>query len=302
MIDIQTITTDKPQDFQQVRVETVALVTAASNATSGLGETQAGVYVILPASQLLEHNRTFSRIFLISPVELVRNTLDEHAVFQRIREVIASTPIRYDAKRQQQTVLNVDSPHFEAMARRLTSTISVAGNNFRRDVGELLSIYDGFTQPTINLPVCSAFHAQAAFANRELLNTYRGVNGLPLPASPPTVTPEIRKTLERFGVSAPAIPDRVLQPVPVPAAAQGLMHHALPAGATALQQTAQGDQYGKEVQMILHVLGNAIVAKEIQPLVMNDAFRAALAKAIDNARAATYMQSAQENLLNTPHA
>lgn len=302
MIDIQTITTDKPQDFQQVRVETVTLVAAASNSTSGLGETQGGVYLILPASQLLEHNRTFSRIYLISPIELVRNTLDEAGMIQRIREVVSTTPIRYDAKRQQQTMLNVNSPHFEAMARRIASTIAIAGNNFRRDVGELLEIYDGFTQPTLKLPVCSAFHAQAAFANRELLNTYRGVNGLPLPASAPTVTPEIRKTLERFGVSAPAIADRVLQVVPVPAAAQGLMHHALPTGPAALQQAAQGDQYGKEVQMILHVLGNAIVAKEIQPLVMNDAFRAALAKAVDQARMATYTQTAQENLLNTPRA
>jgi len=293
------ILSDLPTDFQKVQIETVSLVNAASNAASGLGDTQAGIQLLLPAENLIEHNKAFSRLYLAAPGELIRNTLSDEILIERLREMLSTTPIRYHGKKHEQTMLDVSSIHFEAMANRIISMVRVVATNFRRDVGELVAIYDGFTQPALKLPMCNAFQAQAAFSNRELLKAYRTMQGMEAPATP-TITEPIRKILERFGVATHGFALRDVSGEEAPN--KGLMHAALPVGPAALKQAAQGNAYGKEVQLILHTLGLAVASHEIQPLVMNDAFRAALAKAVDAARTATYTMAAQDGLINNPHA
>jgi hypothetical protein len=85
-------------------------------------------------------------------------------------------------------------------------------------------------------------------------------------------------------VSTHGIADRA--EVAQAAQANGLLHTALPNNAAQLRETAQGSQYGREVQMILHVLGEAIVRKEIPNLVMDHQFREALSRVIADARPA----------------
>lgn len=268
-------------DYQKVRSETVSLVTALSNALNGLGNVQAGISLIYPAEGLSSDERPFTRIYFMSPGEIAKNTLSADAIAARLREIVVSTPIRFDARKNEQLFLDVDSNDYVELQRRLLPLIGAAGQNFRKELGELLELFDAFTQPSNKIPTGSTYHIRAAFENRELIEAYRAAHDLPM-MPPPTLTPETREMLMRRGVSIHNIGDRSERVES--AVANGLLHSALPTNAIQLRETAQGSQYGREVQMILHVLGEAIVRKEIPNLVMDHQFREALARVIADAR------------------
>lgn len=268
-------------DYQKVRSETVSLVTALSNSLNGLGSVQAGISLIYPAEGLAEDNRPFTRIYFMSPGEIAKNTLSQDAIATRLRDIVASTPIRYDARKNEQLFLDVAGNDYAELQRRLLPMIAAAGHNFRKELGELLELFDAFTQPSNKIPTGSTYHIRAAFANRELIEAYRVANGMPM-VPPPTITQETRDMLTRRGVSTHGVGDRS-ERVEI-TVANGLLHSALPNNAVQLRETAQGSQYGREVQMILHVLGEAIVRKEIPNLVMDHQFREALSRVINDAR------------------
>lgn len=262
-----------PGDYQKVRVETISLVNAVSNEASGYGNLQAGISLIYPAENLSEDGKAFARIFFVSPVELIKNTLEEKDIASRFRELAANTPIRLDTKKNQLVFLDVTSQDYVMLQHRLVSTIMVARNNFRKDIAELVAIFDGLTQPGATPPSNSTFHIQAAFDNRELLDAYKVTNSMPV--LPPSITSDTRDMLTRRGISSHGVAER---------GAQGLMHGALPANAQQLREAAQGGKHGREVQIVLHVLGAAIMRGEIPNLVMNEQFRDGLAQLIDQAR------------------
>ncbi len=268
-------------DYQKVRSETVSLVTALSNSLNGLGSVQPGISLIYPAEGLTEDSRPFTRIYFMSPAEIAKNSLKDETITSRLREIVASTPIRFDERKNEQLFLDVDSADYIDLQRRLLPLVSAAGQNFRKELSELMDLFDAFTQPSNKIPTGSTYHIRAAFANRELIEAYRTANDLPM-LPPPTVTAEAREMLTLRGVSLHGVGDRS-ERIEV-AAASGLLHSALPTNAMQLRQTAQGSQYGREVQMILHVLGEAIVRKEIPNLVMDHQFREALSRVIADAR------------------
>lgn len=267
-------------DYQKVRSETVSLVTALSNSLNGLGNVQAGISLIYPAEGIAEDKKAFTRIYFMSPAELAKNSLSTEATAARLREIVASTPIRFDARKNEQLFLDIDSADYAEMQRRLLPLIAAAGQNFRKELMELQELFDAFTQPGNKIPTGSTYHIRAAFTNRELIEAYRIANDMPM-LPPPTITAETREMLTRRGVSVHGIGDRSERSE---ASANGLLHSALPSNAMQLRETAQGSQYGREVQMILHVLGEAIVRKEIPNLVMDHQFREALSRVIADAR------------------
>ena len=241
---------------------------------------QAGISLIYPAEGTGEEGKAFTRIFFISPPEIVKNSIGEAGLNARLREIVTTTPIRFDAKKNEEIYLDVNSPEYIALQNRLMPILQAASNNFRKEIVELIELFDSFTQPSSKIPAGSTYHIRAAFTNRELLDTYRLANNLLTP--PPTLTPESREMLAQRGISTHGIPDRGAG-ISVDVAA-GLLHSALPPNAAQLRGSAQGSQYGREVQIILHVLGEAIVRKEIPNIVMDQHFREALARVIAQAR------------------
>lgn len=267
-------------DYQKVRSEMVSVVTALGNSLNGLGNVQPGISLIYPAEGLAEDNRPFTRIYFISPIEIAKNSLSPDALQQRLREIVHTTPIRHDAKKNEQLFLDENSQEYIATQHRLMPIIAAAGQNFRKELLDLLELFDAFTQPSNKIPTGSTYHIRAAFANRELIEAYRIANNMPM-LPPPTITQETREMLIRRGVSIHGIGDRSER---IELSPQGMLQGALPANAVQLRETAQGSQYGREVQMILHVLGEAIIRKEIPNLVMDHQFREALARVIADAR------------------
>ncbi len=267
-------------DYQKVRSETISLVTALSNSLNGLGNVQPGISLIYPAEGIAEDNKAFTRIYFMSPVEIAKNSLGNEALQARLREIANSTPIRYDPKKHEQLFLDVNSQEYIAMQHRLMPMLAAAGQNFRKELLDLLELFDAFTQPSNKIPTGSTYHIRAAFAHRELIEAYRIAHNLPM-QPPPTVTQETREMLVRRGVSIHGIGDRSER---IELSPQGMLQSVLPANAVQLRETAQGSQYGREVQMILHVLGEAIVRKEIPNLVMDHQFREALSRVIADAR------------------
>lgn len=275
------ILSNRLSDYQKVRSETVSLVTALSNQLNGLGNTQMGISLIYPAEGIAEDGKAFTRIFFVSPIELAKNSVGEAGMISRLREIVATTPIRYDSKKNEQLYLDVNSQEYIALQHRLLPILQAAAQNFRKELDELMALFDAFTQPGQKIPTGSTYHIRAAFQHRELIEAYRLVSGFAsLPA--PTLTAETREMLTRRGVSTHGIGDRA--ETMQAASAHGLLHTALPNNAVQLRETAQGSQYGREVQMILHVLGEAIVRKEIPNLVMDHQFREALSRVITDAR------------------
>lgn len=285
------VKSERASDYQKMRIEVVSLVHAASNRLSGLGEMRAGMYLQLPADNLPDHRKVFTREYIVSPGEMVRQNLRPEDILPRMNEIVLATPIRHDARRNEDTVLDPQSPYFLQAWQRILPVIEPAIQNFRREVADIMSIYEGFTQPSVSLPKCSAFHAQAAFENKELIEAYRVAYSLP--AWPePTLTAEGRTMLEKFGVPTHHIAERsatAMRPE------ESIAQYALPKAPIALREAAQGMAHGKEVQMILHTLGQAIVRGEIAGLVMDERFRSALQKAVEEARGAQMMvQPARE--------
>lgn len=275
------ILSNRLSDYQKVRSETVSLVTALSNSLNGLGNVQPGISLIYPAEGIAEEGKAFTRIFFVAPPEIAKNSIGDAGIISRLREIVATTPIRYDAKKNEQIFLDVSSQEYISLQHRLMPILQAASNNFRKELAELIELFDSFTQPSAKIPTGSTYHIRAAFSNRELMDAYRVANNLLIPP-PPTLTPETREILTRRGVSTHGIADRGAG-----AAADtvsGLLHSALPSNAAQLREAAQGSQYGREVQMILHVLGEAIVRKEIPNLVMDQNFREALSRVIADAR------------------
>lgn len=266
-------------DYQKVRVETITLVNHVSNAATGFGNLQPGIHLVYPCEHLSDDGKLSTRIFLISPTEIVKNTVREDDVSTRIFEIIESTPIRRDVKGNTDIYLDPNSHAYTSMHARLVQVIQVAMQNFRRDVAELLPLFDACTQPGKTLPSMQSFHLRAAFEYRQLLGAYRLTNNLPVVA-PATLEPEVREALARRGISAHDVPDRGA----AVANGQGLLHQELPEAPKRLRDAQQGGEYGKEVQMILHLLGDAIVKGEIPPLVMSAAFREGLQQVVQDAR------------------
>lgn len=275
------ILSNRLSDYQKVRSETVPLVAALSNELSGLGSMQAGISLIYPAEGVSADGKPFTRIYFISPAELAKSSLTGDAIKSRLREIVDTTPIRHDAKKNEQLFLDVNSQEYISLQHRLIPIVDAAGQNFRRELSELMELFDAFTQPSNKIPTGSTYHIRAAFGNRELIESYRVASAAPMVPAP-TVTAETREMLARRGVSTHGIGDRSERVDTI--TANGLLHTALPTNAMQLRQTAQGSQYGREVQMILHVLGEAIVRKEIPNLVMDHQFREALSRVISDAR------------------
>ncbi len=275
------ILSNRLSDYQKVRSETVSLVTALSNQLNGLGNTQVGISLIYPAEGIAEDGKAFTRIFFISSAELAKSSVDQPGMISRLREIVATTPIRFDAKKNENLYLDVNSQEYIALQHRLLPILQAAAQNFRKELDELMTLFDAFTQPGQKIPTGSTYHIRAAFMHRELVEAYRVASNLAKPPTP-TLTAETREMLTRRGVSTHGIGDR---PEGMNAAAtNGLLHSALPNNAVQLRETAQGSEYGREVQMILHVLGEAVVRKEIPNLVMDRQFREALSRVIADAR------------------
>lgn len=281
MTEPTRILSTRLSDYQKVRSETVTLVAALSNQLNGLGTTQTGISLVYPAEGLSADNKPFTRIYFVSPIEIAKNSLGEAGTISRLREIVSTTPIRFDAKKNEHLFLDVNHPEYIALQQRLLPVLHAATQNFRKELDELMTLFDAFTQPGHKIPTGSTYHIRAAFQHRELIEAYRLASNLAQPL-PPTLTAEIRDVLTRRGVSTHGIADRAegLEA----AQSHGLLHTALPTNAMQLRETAQGSQYGREVQMILHVLGEAIVRKEIPNLVMDHQFREALARVIADAR------------------
>lgn len=292
------ILSTRMSDYQKVRSETVTLVNAVSNSLNGLGNIQAGISLIYPAEGVGEAGQAFTRIFFISPPEIVKNSLDDAALAARLRDIVSTTPIRFDAKKNEQIYLDADSQEYIALQRRLMPILQAASNNFRKEVAELIELFDSFTQPNSKIPTGSTYHIRTAFTHRELLEAYRTAHHLLTPP-PPTLTPETREILTRRGVSTQGIPDRGGNGISVDATA-GLLHSALPPNAAQLREAAQGSQHGREVQMIIHVLGEAVVRKEIPNIVMNQQFREALARVIADARSGAVASLASMRDMQSP--
>lgn len=264
-------------DYQKVRVETITLVNHVSNVQSGYGSLQPGIHLIYPSEHLSEDGKLTTRIFLISPAEIVKNTVRENDVVTRLRDIVENTPIRRDTRANEDIYLDANSHGYASMQARITQVIQAAMQNFRRDVAELIPLFDACTQPGQQTPSMQSFHLRAAFDYRQLLASYRTTHSMPaMPA--PTLEPELREALARRGISTHDIPDRAA------VAGQGLMHEELPEAPRRLRDAQQGSEYGKEVQMILHLLGDAIVKGEIPPLVMGQAFREGLNDLFEQAR------------------
>ncbi len=285
MTEPTRILSNRLSDYQKVRSETVSLVNALSNSLNGLGNIQPGISLIYPAEGIAEDGRAFTRIFFVSPIEIAKNSVGDAVLTERLREIVATTPIRLDAKRNEQLFLDATSQDFTALQQRLMPILHAASSNFRKEIAELIELYDSFTQPSTKIPTGSTYHIRAAFQYRELLDAYRAANNLLIPP-PPTLTTETREMLTRRGVSTHGISDRGAT-ASSDAAVGGLLHAALPANVALLREAAQGSQHGREVQMILHVLGEAIIRKEIPNLVMDQNFREALARVISDARPVT---------------
>lgn len=289
------ILSNRMSDYQKVRSETVSLVTALSNSLSGLGSVQPGISLIYPAEGMAEEGRAFTRIFFVAPIEIAKNSVGDAVLADRLREIVATTPIRFDAKRNEQLFLDANSQEYISLQHRLMPILQAASSNFRKEIADLIELFDSFTQPSSKVPTGSTYHIRAAFQNRELLDAYRVANNLLIPP-PPTLTAEVRDMLTRRGVSTHGISDRGAGASPE-AVVGGLLHAALPNNAALLREAAQGSQHGREVQMILHVLGEAIVRKEIPNLVMDQNFREALARVIADARpAAAQLASAHPQI------
>lgn len=284
MTEPTRILSNRLSDYQKVRSETVSLVAALSNSLNGLGSIQPGISLIYPAEGLAEDGRAFTRIFFVAPIEIAKNSVGDDVMKQRLQELVATTPIRFDAKKNEQLYLDPSSQEYISLQHRLMPILQAASSNFRKEIADLIELFDSFTQPSSKIPTGSTYHIRAAFQNRELLDAYRVANNLLIPP-PPTLTPETREMLTRRGVSTHGISDRGAGASPE-AVVGGLLHAALPANAALLREAAQGSQYGREVQMILHVLGEAIIRKEIPNLVMDHHFREALSRVIADARPA----------------
>lgn len=295
MLSTSLIKSDRVSDYQKMRIEMVSLVNAASNRLSGLGETQAGIHLQLPAENIPGNRKVYTREYIISPGEMARKAVDEATIVARIREVAARTPIRHEARANEDTVLDPASPYFAAALKRLLPIIESTMQNFRRDLAELLQMYDALTQPNMQVPHVSAFHAQAMFEHRELLEMFRTAQGMP-PLPEPSLTPEVRTMLQKFGVPVHQIADR--------SAVLGIPSQVLASYVQKSEprEATQGKAHGKEVQLILHVLGQAIVRNEIPGLVMDEHFRGALQQAVEDARIATTVAATELEQADSPLA
>jgi len=168
------------------------------------------------------------------------------------------------------------------MENHLLSMITAASNNFRRDMGILCAIFDGYTQPGAPKQPASLFHLKAVFEKQELLGAYRAAMHQAT-AYPPSLMPTDREELTKKGISTHGIPDRgAIASAPLPA--QGLSAANLSANAERLRTATQGLSNSLEVQLVMQILGDAVVNGTIAPLVMDQRFREGVNQLVQHAR------------------
>jgi hypothetical protein len=263
---------DKSADYAKVRAEHLSLV----NAVSGFGETETGIALQWPSENLTGTAKTSKRLMLLNAHEIVSPLLGDAQIIEKLKAIAQENPIHRDLRRQTDTLLNPHGPEFDYMLSRVMPTITAAVQNFRRDVLQLLEIYDGFTQPGRALPKATAFHCRAAFAFRDVLEEYRRTNHMPM-LQAPSLNTAAREQLTRYGVDTRGIADA--------GTVKGILHEQLPANVQALREAARNQEDElQEVRLMLRVLQEAVVRGDIPPLQFTETLREGLRFAVLRAR------------------
>ena len=278
--------TNRAADYQQVRVETITLVNVMSQNMVSSAAMEAGIGLQFTPSGENGAVKNF-RVALLSPTEIARGNWSEEGLHAKIAEILTSTQIGENKKRGTVLFLDPESPYFEPAVERLTMMGAVAAANFAKEMEQLVALYDRFTNAQgAKLPQVSAFYAQAAFANGELLMSYRQSHHLPEVVHP-MLTHDARAMLKRFNIPTEHIPDYDPAKVALNGKAKSSLH------------SLERDAHAVEVQVMLGALQNSAKIGDIKPVFVSPMLREALAAAIAQARAAHHPATDAEPRLHS---